>query len=733
MKIKIKLSLLVIGIMTVVITGISMLLLQRASNISIDLSLRGIEYMLEKQIEYWTGREDGNLRVLRTLSHIMEDYENIPAAERRERFDTLLHSTVVSEQNMIVLYTVWKPNAIDGMDADYINRPGSDPNTGQYASAYSRETGEMVHRVTTDLEDSMKYITGPVSRADRVGYPVPRTVNGKDTYIFRMMVPIINPNTKEVVGGVGCMLTIESMQPIVEETMSSHKEIAAMAIYSADGRIMASYAPDRIGKFINEVDGIFADNIGEAFKAVQAGSSYKCSSHSKTLDADVRVLMDSFEIGNSKTTWSIMIASEEEYILTEVNDITVFTFILSGIALVVSAVIIFISLSYTTQPIIKVTETLKDISEGEGDLTRTIIVSGKDETADLARFFNKTLDKIKNLILIIKQQTVSLSEIGVSLSDNMSQTAAAVNQITANVKSIKGRVINQSASVTETNATMEQITANIGRLDELVQKQTLSVSHSSSAIEQMLANIQSVTQTLVKNMESVNDLTSASEVGRTGLQMVSQDIQEIARESEGLMEINSVMDNIASQTNLLSMNAAIEAAHAGEAGKGFAVVADEIRKLAESSGEQSKTIGIVLKKIKDSIDKITESTGNVLTKFEAIDTGVKTVSDQEASIRNAMEEQSEGSKQILDAISKLNEITRDVKSESSEMQNGSKEVIQESKNLEMVTQEITGSMNEMATGTEQINETINKVNEISENNRKNIETLLKEVSKFKVE
>jgi methyl-accepting chemotaxis protein len=222
-------------------------------------------------------------------------------------------------------------------------------------------------------------------------------------------------------------------------------------------------------------------------------------------------------------------------------------------------------------------------------------------------------------------------------------------------------------------------------------------------------------------------------VGRTGLQDVAADIQEIARESEGLLEINAVMENIASQTNLLSMNAAIEAAHAGEAGKGFAVVADEIRKLAESSGEQSKTIGTVLKKIKESIDKITKSTGNVLNKFEAIDGGVKTVADQEENIRNAMEEQGEGSKQVLEAIGQVNEITQQVKDGSQEMLEGSKEVIQESKNLEMVTQEITGSMNEMATGADQINVAVSRVNELTSQNRDNIDILVQEVSRFKID
>jgi methyl-accepting chemotaxis protein len=280
---------------------------------------------------------------------------------------------------------------------------------------------------------------------------------------------------------------------------------------------------------------------------------------------------------------------------------------------------------------------------------------------------------------------------------------------------------------------MEQIAVNIGKLNGHVENQTANVSQSSSAIEEMLAKINSVTQTLVRNADNVKQLMEASEVGRTGLQDVASDIQEIARESEGLLEINAVMENIASQTNLLSMNAAIEAAHAGEAGKGFAVVADEIRKLAENSGEQSKTIRMVLTKIKDAIEKITGSTENVLNKFGAIDNGVKTVSDQEAEIRQTMEEQSTGSKQILEAIGRLNEANQLVKSSSREMLEGSKQVINESKNLEMLTGEISNEMNEMATGAEQINVAVTHVNTISGKNKENIDVLVREVSKFKVE
>jgi methyl-accepting chemotaxis protein len=279
---------------------------------------------------------------------------------------------------------------------------------------------------------------------------------------------------------------------------------------------------------------------------------------------------------------------------------------------------------------------------------------------------------------------------------------------------------------------MEQITGNIDRLNEYVERQSASVTQSSSAIEEMLANIKSVTQTLVKNGESVNELSSSSDLGRVSLQEAALNIQEIARNSEGLLQINKVINDIAAQTNLLSMNAAIEAAHAGEAGRGFAVVADEIRKLAESSSEQSKIIGVVLKKIKGSIDKISESTCNTLTRFENIDSDVKTVSQQEENIRSAMKEQNEGSKNILEPVGKLKEITRQVKNESAEMLDGSREVIQESRNLDQVTQEITGGINEMTAGVEQINMAVSRVNEISVKNRENINLLVREVSLFKV-
>jgi len=401
-----------------------------------------------------------------------------------------------------------------------------------------------------------------------------------------------------------------------------------------------------------------------------------------------------------------------------------------AIALAATMFLTFYVSGMISKPIGLLTQILDDTANG--DLTKRLPEEGNDEIARASRSFNKTMMGLGKLIGAIKTQAGTLSEIGDDLASNMAHTASAMSQISVNIQSIKSRAQNQNTSVIETNATMEQVTVNIDRLSGNVERQTNAVSQASSAVEEMIANIQSVTDTLAKNAEHVKDLGEASEVGRTGLGEVAADIREIARESESLLEVNSVMQNIASQTNLLSMNAAIEAAHAGESGRGFAVVADEIRKLAESSSAQSKTISGVLKKIKGSIDKIILSTNSVMEKFEAIDQGVKTVADQGENIRSAMEEQTHGSKQVLSVSGLVNEITQQVKGGSTEMLEGSKQVILESKNLEEATQGITDGVNEMAAGAEQVNKAVNTVNDLSGKTQENISSLVRAVSRFKV-
>ncbi|MDR1251717.1 MAG: methyl-accepting chemotaxis protein [Treponema sp.] len=725
MKLRFRLTLITTVLLVVAVAGVSIILLMSARDLQTSAAFSNLEELTGRYSVMMQNRYENYLSAAKTLADIMTFFEEVPAEARRTYYDNTILSIMEANPNFRGIFSIWKPNAIDGNDAAFVNDPGTD-STGRYMPWYSRRTGVLERRSLSDYEQ-YNDVSANMDSADPVlSAPYWSTLAGNPIFAIRLCYPIITD--RGIVGRVGIMVDLTSSSDLI--TQIQPYGIGRAVMYATDGTITAHYDSSMVGQKINSPNSLAILGqraVDDTMETLRTGQPNSGRNHGRIFESYP------FYVGAVKNAWTILTSVPESAVLAAVNRLTRIAIIIVVIAIVISGGITFFVAGSIAKPIVRVALTLKDISEGEGDLTKTINVRSKDEVGDLGRYFNQTLEKIKALVIIIKSQAVVLFDIGNELASNMTETAAAINEITATIQSIKNRVINQSASVTETNATMEQITVNIDKLNGHVDRQSSSVAQSSSAIEEMLANIQSVTNTLVGNSGNVKDLIEASEVGRTGLQEVATDIQEIARESEGLLEINAVMENIASQTNLLSMNAAIEAAHAGEAGKGFAVVADEIRKLAESSGEQSKTISSVLKKIKSSIDKITKSTDSVLNKFEAIDGGVRTVSEQEENIRNAMEEQGAGSKQILEAMGQLNDATQMVKSSSGEMLEGSKQVIQESKNLEMVTQEITSGMNEMATGADQINVAVNRVNTISGENKENIDILVREVSKFKVE
>jgi methyl-accepting chemotaxis protein len=437
-----------------------------------------------------------------------------------------------------------------------------------------------------------------------------------------------------------------------------------------------------------------------------------------------------------KSVDQVVLGATEKYEKTEaLASMTVQrdTKVLFTIAFIVIAVAVILSLAIRFSITGPITYTINFLNNLGGDLTRRLTIKSKDEIGNMAEIFNKTFDSIESLVKVIRNKSLLLQEISNNLTKHMTETSLATNNIITKIQHMNGNVDVQGSNITESGDAMGVILGTIEKLNGYIRDQVKSVSTSSAAIQEMFGNIHSVVQTLVKNAENVTALTNASEAGKNSLTAVSRDVEQIAKDSEGLMEINSIMENIASQTGLLSMNAAIEAAHAGEAGKGFAVVAGEIRKLAESSSQQAKNTTNMLKHIKSAIDTITVSTQEVLNRFDLIDSCVQTVSEQENHIRTAMEEQEHGGKEILDSIGKVNEITGLVKNGSEEMSTEGNEIAQKSSQLETITRGIESDMNEIANSADKILSAINNVNGISVENQQASNELLGEISKFNVD
>ena len=434
-----------------------------------------------------------------------------------------------------------------------------------------------------------------------------------------------------------------------------------------------------------------------------------------------------------KTTgWTVIISAPVEEFMGTVRELRLEMILIGFGILAVSLIIVFFVARRMIKPVNVVVNALKDIAEGEGDLTVRLPVHGNDEVTDLSEYFNETIEKIGASIKSVGESSEDMTNIGNELASNMNETASAVNQISANIDGVKQQAMTQAASVTETAATVEEIVRTIKQLNNSIETQAASVAQSSSSVEQMVANIASIGQTLGKTDDVIKNLTTATGDGKATLVTSNTVTQKIAEESGSLMEASSVIQHIASQTNLLAMNAAIEAAHAGEAGKGFAVVADEIRKLAEESSTQGKTITTTLKTLSGEIETLSASSKTVEEKFNAIFNLAEQVKDMSNRLTEAMREQENGSREVLTAIKSINTVTVEVQAGSEEMLKGGEGVAQEMRKLDDLTRVITESMNEMASGAVQISNAVQEVNEISQKNKRSIESLAEEVGKFKV-
>ena len=431
------------------------------------------------------------------------------------------------------------------------------------------------------------------------------------------------------------------------------------------------------------------------------------------------------------TGWTVVINAPVDEFMGAVDKLKYRMWITAFIFIVIVVLLIYFFAGTIVKPVKLVVNALKEIAHGDGDLTVRLPLVGNDEITDLARYFNETIEKIGKSIKQVGISSTSMEHIGNELATNMTETASAVHQISANIEGLKKQALTQAASVTETATTIEEIVRTIKQLHNSIQGQAASVAEASASIEQMVASLVEVNKTLVKTDEVIGTLTAATGEGRAAVGSAYTVTKKIAEESGSLLEASSVIQNIAGQTNLLAMNAAIEAAHAGAAGKGFAVVADEIRKLAEDSATQGKTITTTLKRLGGEIASLSASSKKVEEKFNAIFDLAERVKEMSSRLTEAAHEHESGSKEVLDAIREINMVTNQVNDGSAEMLRGSEQVAGEMQKLDQLTRIITDSMNEMASGAVQISNAVQEVNDISQKNKDNIQNLAAEVGKFK--
>lgn len=433
--------------------------------------------------------------------------------------------------------------------------------------------------------------------------------------------------------------------------------------------------------------------------------------------------------GNYYDDINVELQQIENEVRTHFSKLLLYIFETMAVVLVAA---IFVSLFFSkkfSKPIEETARILEKMAAGNLTL-RLSAEKGNNEISKMRRSINAFTESINKMVAVSKQNIISLSKVAENLNENSSGISSEIKQISDNSSELADQAKTQLETVSLTVDTMGKMSSITNQLSAQIHDQNNDLSQSSAAVEEMISNIKSITENIDKFGNSFNQLSSDSEDGKNKIENVINLIESVSAESKKLLDTNKVIEDVAQQTNLLAMNAAIEAAHAGEAGKGFAVVAEEIRKLSESTTKQSHYIKQTLSSVIENINEVTNAATSAGLTFGEIVNQISSDDSLITEIRSSMEEQSIGSKQIVDALGNIKETTHTIIENSKQMNSGIENVVAQVKELENAAKNLSSKTDEIKKSTQIINSNANKLIGMASENKKFAKELSAQTEKY---
>jgi methyl-accepting chemotaxis protein len=625
----------------------------------------------------------------------------------------LVREQVTAHPDLLACWALFEPDAWDK------SRGGGE----QFVPYAWRKNGEVGYSESDNADDYAgeivkDYFALPKRDRKMVFIEPYKDETEKGTFVLETTAAVPLLDSKGRFFGVsGVDVSLDSLSDIVK-WFTLFKTGSSMVV-SESGMIVASPHRELLAKTVAETE---YPEVAEAIKKTLA------TGETTTLTGTVFRAVVPINLTETGQKWAFVVSVPTSEILEGPTRILWIIAVTAALTLAALSVLLVLFTGRVTAPIKAIAASFAQLSTG--DLTLKVPVTRKDEVGRLAESFNSLTETLSELIAGVKESAVALTAVGTELSANMGVTSISLAEMTERIEVVKGRISEETGSVMETSSAVEEITRTIASLDGMIQSQAAAVIESSASIQEMVANIRSINDTMESLGGRFQTLLEASAEGKERIRDAKDQATSMATQSETLQETNRLISTIAAQTNQLSLNAAIEAAHAGEAGKGFAVVAGEIRKLAELTAAQSKDTARELTTLRENIAGVVSSTDTAEASFEKILASVEEVSGLVDTVKLALAEQSTGSGQILEALGQINTITQEVQAGGKEMQTGSTTIITEVQRLSDASLAVEASMREISEAAHTISDAAGQVSGLSEENERRIRQVVEGMARF---